>query len=114
MKIIQTKDGRFVSKKVAKQISGELILREISVVTTLEEWRIITPKHPILDVNIRDLDLSVRAFCCLKTAGIKTLRELFDLYTVQTVFKMRNFGMKSFAEIEKLRIKAEYEWSTQN
>lgn len=45
--------------------------------------------------------LSVRAINCLKTASIKTLRDLVS-YTKQDLLKYRNFGRKSLSEIDDM------------
>lgn len=53
----------------------------------------------ILKTPLEDLDLSVRAFNCLKAAKINSLSELVQ-YEQEDLMKFRNFGMKSLAEIE--------------
>lgn len=50
---------------------------------------------------VEDLDLTVRALACLKGAGIKTLGQLVS-YSVNDLFKFRNFGHKTIHEIEEL------------
>lgn len=49
---------------------------------------------------IEELDLSVRAFNCLKRAGIDTIADLMDR-TVEDLEKVRNLGKKSTDEIEE-------------
>jgi DNA-directed RNA polymerase subunit alpha len=55
----------------------------------------------LLKTPLEDLDLSVRAYNCLKTAKINNLSELvkFDL---NDLLKFRNFGKKSLTEIEAM------------
>ncbi len=48
--------------------------------------------------NIDDLELSVRSYNCLQTAGIKTLADLVK-YEENAMLKFRNFGRKSLAEL---------------
>lgn len=55
----------------------------------------------LLKTNLADLDLSVRAYNCLKAADIKTLGELAAL-DISDMMKFRNFGKKSLAELEAL------------
>ncbi len=55
----------------------------------------------LLKTPVSELDLSVRAYNCLKSANIKTLGELVSL-EVSDMMKFRNFGKKSLAELEDL------------
>lgn len=55
----------------------------------------------LLKTTISELDLSVRAYNCLKAANIKSLGELVAL-EVSDMMKFRNFGKKSLAELEQL------------
>lgn len=53
----------------------------------------------MLDRPVTDYPLSVRALCCLKDAGINTLRELVRL-NVTDLQKFRNFGKRTVAELK--------------
>jgi DNA-directed RNA polymerase subunit alpha len=55
----------------------------------------------ILKTPLSDLDLSVRAYNCLKAADIKTLGELVS-FDIADLLKFRNFGKKSLSELEEL------------
>jgi len=55
----------------------------------------------ILNTPLEDLDLSVRAFNCLKAAKINSLSELVQ-YEQEDLMKFRNFGQKSLSEIEQV------------
>jgi DNA-directed RNA polymerase subunit alpha len=55
----------------------------------------------LLKTNLEDLDLSVRAYNCLKAAKINSLAELVK-YDTNELLKFRNFGRKSLMEIEAL------------
>ena len=55
----------------------------------------------ILKTPLEDLDLSVRAFNCLKAAKINSLSELVQ-YEQEDRMKCRNFGQKSLSEIEQV------------
>ncbi len=57
----------------------------------------------ILKTPLEDLDLSVRAFNCLKAAKINSLSELVQ-YEQEELMKFRNFGQKSLSEIEQVLI----------
>ncbi|MCB0539401.1 MAG: DNA-directed RNA polymerase subunit alpha [Chitinophagales bacterium] len=57
----------------------------------------------LLKTNLEDLDLSVRAYNCLKAAKINSLEELVRFNT-NDLLKFRNFGKKSLVEIEAMLI----------
>ena len=51
-------------------------------------------------ISIDELELSVRAYNCLKRAGINTIADLLDK-TIDDLGKVRNLGKKSIDEIEE-------------
>ncbi|HEX8424891.1 DNA-directed RNA polymerase subunit alpha [Hymenobacter sp.] len=55
----------------------------------------------VLKTPLADMDLSVRAYNCLKAADIKTLGDLVQL-DMSDMMKFRNFGKKSLTELENL------------
>jgi DNA-directed RNA polymerase subunit alpha len=55
----------------------------------------------LLKTPLHDLDLSVRAYNCLKAADVKSLGDLVEL-EISDMMKFRNFGKKSLAELEQL------------
>lgn len=55
----------------------------------------------LLKTSLEDLDLSVRAYNCLKAAKINTLGDLVK-YDTHELLKFRNFGKKSLVEVEEL------------
>ena len=57
----------------------------------------------LLKTSLEDLDLSVRAYNCLKAAKINSLGELVK-YDTHELLKFRNFGKKSLVEIEELLV----------
>ena len=57
----------------------------------------------LLKTSLEDLDLSVRAYNCLKAAKINSLSELVR-YDMHELLKFRNFGKKSLVEIEELLV----------
>ena len=64
-------------------------------------------KEKVLEMNIDELELSVRSFNCLKRAGINTVEELCNR-TSEDMMKVRNLGRKS---LEEVLGKAERAWS---
>ena len=55
----------------------------------------------LLKSSLNDLDLSVRAYNCLKAADVRSLGDLVSL-EISDMMKFRNFGKKSLAELEQL------------
>ena len=86
----------------AKVLSGHLSLfidlsenakqAEIMVETESDE------KEKVLEMNIDELELSVRSYNCLKRAGINTVEELCNR-TSEDMMKVRNLGRKSLEEV---------------
>ena len=67
--------------------------------TIVDEETLLVRK--VLNTPLEDLELSVRAFNCLKAAKINSLSELVQ-YTQEELMKFRNFGQKSLSEIEQV------------
>jgi len=57
-------------------------------------------KDKVLEMTIEELDLSVRAYNCLKRAGINTVAELVQR-NQEDMMKVRNLGKKSLEEVEQ-------------
>lgn len=55
-------------------------------------------KEKALEMNIDELELSVRSYNCLKRAGINTVEELTNK-TSEDMMKVRNLGRKSLEEV---------------
>ena len=55
-------------------------------------------KEKVLEMNIDELELSVRSYNCLKRAGINTVEELINK-TPEDMMKVRNLGRKSLEEV---------------
>ena len=55
-------------------------------------------KEKVLEMNIDELELSVRSYNCLKRAGINTVEELCNK-TAEDMMKVRNLGKKSLDEV---------------
>ena len=58
-------------------------------------------QRKMLKTPLSDLDLSVRAYNCLKAAEIRTLGELVS-FNIDDLLKFRNFGKKSLSELDEL------------
>lgn len=50
------------------------------------------------EINIEDLDLSVRAYSCLKRSGINTLNDILKK-SIEDLMKIRNLNKKCLDEI---------------
>jgi DNA-directed RNA polymerase subunit alpha len=105
-----------ISPVQAVSTSAEILVRHlvlvaefgdvtISVEPEVEETRI---PDRVAEANIEDLDLSVRAFNCLKRAGITKVGEILEKLErdEDELLSIRNFGQKSLDELkEKLEAK---------
>lgn len=78
-------------------------LSKIADVTGLMIEKTEDPKVKALETTIEDLDFSVRAYNCLKRAGIHTLQDLVNKSETD-MMKIRNLGKKSLKEVlDKIR-----------
>ncbi len=106
-------DGTIHPEEAVKEASRILIQHlmiitdeNISLDTKREEKESVVDEETlqlrkILNTPLEDLELSVRAFNCLKAAKINSLSELVQ-YTQEELMKFRNFGQKSLSEIEQV------------
>ncbi len=58
----------------------------------------VDERSQVLEMNIDELELSVRSYNCLKRAGINTVQELCSK-TPDEMMKVRNLGRKSLEEV---------------
>ena len=73
--------------------------RDVDVIVEAKE----DGREKVLEMNIDELELSVRSYNCLKRANINTVHELTQK-TQDELMKVRNLGRKSFEEVlEKLK-----------
>lgn len=106
-------DGTIHPEDAVKQAS-RILIQHLMLITdeniTFDTG--VSEKHDIVDEQtlklrqilktpLEDLDLSVRAFNCLKAAKINSLSELVQ-YEQEDLMKFRNFGQKSLSEIEQV------------
>ena len=78
--------------KLFVDLSENASLVDVMVESTTDE------KEKVLEMNIDELELSVRSYNCLKRAGINTVQELINK-TPEDMMKVRNLGRKSLDEV---------------
>ncbi|MBR5716389.1 MAG: DNA-directed RNA polymerase subunit alpha [Bacteroidales bacterium] len=82
--------------------SDEKIAIETTETDTNEEFdEEVLHMRQLLKTKLTDMDLSVRALNCLKSAEVETLGELV-VFNKTDLLKFRNFGKKSLTELEEL------------
>lgn len=82
--------------------SDEKILLEQSEVDGNEEFdEEVLHMRQLLKTKLSDMNLSVRALNCLKSAEVETLGELVQ-FNKNDLLKFRNFGKKSLTELDEL------------
>ena len=82
--------------------SDEKITLETTDVDGNEEFdEEVLHMRQLLKTKLVDMDLSVRALNCLKSADVETLGELV-VFNKTDLLKFRNFGRKSFTELDEL------------
>ncbi len=88
---------------LAAKVLSEHLNLFIDLSETAKTAEIIKPKEVSdtgakLEMNIDELELSVRSYNCLKRAGINTVEELCNK-TPDDMMKVRNLGRKSLEEV---------------
>jgi DNA-directed RNA polymerase subunit alpha len=73
---------------------------EISNISNMMIEKEEDPKEKALELTIEDLDLSVRAYNCLKRAGIQTVQDLTER-SENDMMKVRNLGKKSLKDVKE-------------
>lgn len=71
-------------------------LKDITIESMLEESP--TEADPTSQIPIEELQLSVRAYNCLKRAQINSVADLLD-YSQEDLLEIKNFGQKSAEEV---------------
>ena len=85
-----------------KLFSDEKITLETSDTEDNEEFdEEVLHMRQLLKSKLVDMDLSVRALNCLKSAEVETLGELV-VFNRNDLLKFRNFGKKSLTELDEL------------
>ena len=91
---IEPSDAVSLAAKVLSFIDLSDKSSRIQVIAAEEE----NSKDKVLEMNIDELELSVRSYNCLKRAGINTVEELCNR-TSEDMMKVRNLGRKSLEEV---------------
>ncbi|QMS86018.1 DNA-directed RNA polymerase subunit alpha [Candidatus Xianfuyuplasma coldseepsis] len=98
-----------VNPQEAIAIASKMMIEHLKVMVELSEKvkeeefmieREDEQNSQILEMQIEDLDLSVRSYNCLKRAGINTVEELTQK-TEEDMMKVRNLGKKSLKEVKQ-------------
>ncbi len=91
----------------AMALGAKILMEHLSIITNLSEIADTTgimnakqedSKLKKLETSIDDLDFSVRAYNCLKRAGVNTLGDLTEKSELE-MMKIRNLGKKSLKEV---------------
>lgn len=91
----------------AMSLGAKILIEHLNIITNLSEIADLTgvmnakqedTKLKKLETSIDDLDFSVRAYNCLKRAGINTLGDLTEKTELE-MMKIRNLGKKSLKEV---------------
>ncbi len=100
-------NGALTPKEAISQ-SAQILTEQLALFVNLTETGaprevVISPdlsdkKEKLLEMNIEDLDLSVRSFNCLKRAQVNTVEDLVNK-TEEDMMKVRNLGRKSLEEV---------------
>ncbi len=96
----------------AVALASRILIEHFEILTDLSSIADLTgimiektedPKVKALETTIEDLDFSVRAYNCLKRAGIHNLQDLVNK-SESDMMKIRNLGKKSLKEVlDKVR-----------
>lgn len=91
----------------AMALGAKILIEHLTIITNLSEIADTTgimnakqedSKLKKLETSIDDLDFSVRAYNCLKRAGVNTLGDLTEKSELE-MMKIRNLGKKSLKEV---------------
>ena len=91
----------------AMALGAKILIEHLNIITNISEIADMTgimnakqedSKQKKLETSIDDLDFSVRAYNCLKRAGISTLGDLTEKSELE-MMKIRNLGKKSLKEV---------------
>ena len=110
--ILQVWTNGSIKPEEAIALASRILIEHFNILTNLSNIADMTgmmiektedPKVKALETTIEDLDFSVRAYNCLKRAGIHTLQDLVNK-SENDMMKIRNLGKKSLKEVlDKVR-----------
>lgn len=97
-----------VTPEEAIGMAAKILVHQLSIFTRLTDQPVSAQEEEsesglvgkTAEMTIDELDLSVRAFNCLKRAGINTVAELVQK-NQEDMMKVRNLGKKSLEEVEQ-------------
>jgi len=97
-----------VTPEEAIGMAAKILVNQLGIFTRLTDQPVIHHEEEtetgltgkVAELTIDELDLSVRAFNCLKRAGINTMAELVQK-NQEDMMKVRNLGKKSLEEVEQ-------------
>ena len=96
-----------IKPEEAMALAARIMIEHLNIITDLNEIADVTgimnakqedTKLKKLETSIDDLDFSVRAYNCLKRAGVNTLGDLTAKSELE-MMKVRNLGKKSLKEV---------------
>ena len=96
-----------IKPEEAMALGAKILIEHLNIITNLSDIADNTgimnakqedSKMKKLETSIDDLDFSVRAYNCLKRAGISTLGDLTEKSELE-MMKIRNLGKKSLKEV---------------
>ena len=105
--IMNVQTNGAIRPEEAMALSAKILIEHLNIITNLSEIADVTgimnakqedSKLKKLETSIDDLDFSVRAYNCLKRAGINTLGDLTEKSELE-MMKIRNLGKKSLKEV---------------
>ncbi len=110
--IMEVTTNGSIKPEEAMALASRILIEHFSLLTNLSTIADVSgmmiektedPKVKALETSIEDLDFSVRAYNCLKRAGIHTLQDLVNK-SENDMMKIRNLGKKSLKEVlDKIR-----------
>ncbi len=86
------------AKVLSEHLNSFIDLSENAKTVDVMVDKVSNEKEKVLEMNIDELELSVRSYNCLKRAGINTVEELCSK-TSEDMMKVRNLGRKSLDEV---------------
>lgn len=105
--IMNVQTNGSIRPEEAMALAAKILIEHLNIVTNLSEIADMTgimnakqedSKLKKLETSIDDLDFSVRAYNCLKRAGVNTLGDLTEKSELE-MMKIRNLGKKSLKEV---------------
>lgn len=105
--IMNVETNGSIKPEEAMALAAKILIEHLNIITNLSEIADATgvmnakqedSKLKKLETSIDDLDFSVRAYNCLKRAGVNTLGDLTEKSELE-MMKIRNLGKKSLKEV---------------